>query len=291
MSYLGMQLVFGVDTITIDMVFYLEKVLGDISGLARQSLPVIRNVFQVNKDAMLLGKDEATYFHTVTAKLLYLAKRARPDILTIISFLCTRVTAPTVEDMSKLNHLLGYLHATRDQVLVINKPRDDQLVMYVDAAYALHERGESHSGVVIAIGGTVVFVSSKRQKCVAKSPTDAELIALSDNIDLVKLFGEFLEFVRGRNVPKPIIYKDCKACIDLALYAGGQMRTKQMRSRVFRLKEFFDAKEAELVYVSTEEMLADGASKPLVVPKKFGNYRSLLQGHQLLSNHKPTGGR
>jgi hypothetical protein len=196
MSYLGMQLVFGDDNITIDMVFYLEKVLEDISGLKRQSLPGTRNVFQVNKDAMLLGKDKATYFHSVTAKLLYLAKRARPDILMIASFLCTRVTAPTVEDMSKLNHLLGYLHATRDQVLVINRPRDDQLVMYVDATYALHEKEESHSGVVIAIGGTVVFVSSKKQKCIAKSPTNAELIALSNNIDLIKLFGECLEFVR-----------------------------------------------------------------------------------------------
>jgi hypothetical protein len=290
MSYLGMQLVFGVDNITIDMVFYLEKVLEGVSGLARQSLPGIRNVFQVNKDAILLGKDEATYFHTVTAKLLYLAKRARPDILTVISFLCTRVTAPTVEDMFKLNHLLGYLHATRDQVLVVNKARNDQLTMYVDAAYALHEKGESHSGVVIAIGGTVVFVSSKKQKCVAKSPTDAELIALSDNIDLIKLFGEFLEFVSGRDVPRPIIYEDCKACIDLALYAGGQMRTKQMRSRVFRSKEFFDAKEAELQYVSTEEMWADGASKPLVVPKKFGLYREVVQGTKLLLD-KTTGGR
>jgi hypothetical protein len=286
-----MQLVFGKDCITVDMVFYLEKVLEGISGLTRQSIPGTRNVFQVNKEVVLLGSKEATYFHTITAKLLYLAKRARPDILTIISFLCTRVTAPTVEDMLKLKHLLGYLHGTRDQVLLINKIRNDQLVMYVDAAYALHEKGESHSGVVVAIGGTVVFVSSKKQKCVAKSPTDAELIALSDNIDLIKLFNEFLEFIRGKNVPKPIIYEDCKACIDLALYAGGQMRTKQMRSRVFRSKEFFDAKEAELVYVSTEEMLADGASKPLVVPKKFGKYRSLLQGHQLLSKHKPTGGR
>jgi hypothetical protein len=48
----------------------------------------------VNKDAVLLGKDEATCFLTITAKLLYLAKRARPDIFTIISFLCTPVTAP-----------------------------------------------------------------------------------------------------------------------------------------------------------------------------------------------------
>jgi hypothetical protein len=88
MSYLGMQLVFGDDNITVDMVFYLEKVLEGINGLTWQSIPGTRNVFQVNKDAVLLGKDEATYFLTITAKLLYLAKRARPDIFTIISFLC-----------------------------------------------------------------------------------------------------------------------------------------------------------------------------------------------------------
>jgi hypothetical protein len=193
--------------------------------------------------------------------------------------------------MAKLNQLLGYLHGTRDQVLTINKPRDDQLLLYIDAAYALHEKGESHSGVVIALGGVVVFVSSKKQKCVAKSPTDAELIALSDNIELIRLFEEFLEFVRDKKVGKLIIFKDCKACIDLALRAGGQIRTKQLRSRVYRSKEFFDAKEAELRYVSTERMWADGASKPLVVPKKFGCYKEVVQGEQLLLDYKSTSGR
>jgi hypothetical protein len=291
MSFLSMQLVFGQEYIIIDMVFYLEKILDGIKGLNRQSLPGTRNVFQVDKDAVLLTSEEAGFFHTITAKLLYLAKRARPDILTVISFLCTRVKEPTVEDNDKLRHLLGYLHGTRGQVLTINKPRDDQLVMYVDAAYALHEKGESHSGVVIALGGVVVFVSSKKQKCVAKSPTDAEVIALSDNIDLIRLFAEFLEFIRNEKVNKLIIFEDCKACIDLAMNAGGQMRTKQMRSRVYRSKEFFDAKEAVLVYVSTERMWADGASKPLSVVKKFGDYKSFLQGDQLLPDYKPTGGR
>jgi hypothetical protein len=158
-----------------------------------------------------------------------------------------------VEDRTKLDHLLGYLHGTRDQVLTINKPEDNQLVMYVDAAYALHDKGESHSGVVIAIGGVVVFISSKKQKCVAKSPTDAKLIALSDNIDLLSLFGEFLEFISNEEVEKPII-----------------------RSRVYHCKEYFDAKEAELRYISTDEMWADGASKPLVTPKKFGDYRRVV---------------
>ncbi len=43
----------------------------------------------------------------ITAKLLYLVKRARPDILTVISFLCTRVTGPMVEDKNKVRSSAG----------------------------------------------------------------------------------------------------------------------------------------------------------------------------------------
>lgn len=60
----------------------------------------------------------------------------------------------------------------------------------------------------MAIGGLVVFVLSKKQKFVAKSPTDAELIALLDNINLIKLFSEFLEFIIDGKVQKPIILED-----------------------------------------------------------------------------------
>jgi hypothetical protein len=45
----------------------------------------------------------------VVAKLLYLSRRARPDIIVTVSFLCTRVKEPMVGDRDKLFHLLGYL--------------------------------------------------------------------------------------------------------------------------------------------------------------------------------------
>jgi hypothetical protein len=78
--------------------------------------------------------------------------------------------------------------------------------MYMDAAYGLHKKGESHTGVVVLLWGVVVYVVSKKQKCIAKSPTDVEVVALSDNIDLVTLFHEFGEFVCGVELDKPNIY-------------------------------------------------------------------------------------
>jgi hypothetical protein len=65
-------------------------------------------------------------------------------------------------------------------------------------------------------------VSSKKKKCIAKSPTDTEVVALSDNIDLLDLFHEFAEFISNKKLPVPMIYEDCKACIDLVKGAKGR---------------------------------------------------------------------
>jgi hypothetical protein len=54
------------------------------------------------------------FFHTVVAKLLYLGKRIRPDILLTVSFLCTRVTKVTERDMIKLKRLVNYVACIKD---------------------------------------------------------------------------------------------------------------------------------------------------------------------------------
>jgi hypothetical protein len=287
MSYLGMQLIWKPDRVIVNMKHYLAQILEDVRGLERKSIPGGRETFVVTSGSEELGAEKASWYHTTTAKLLYLAKRARPDILTVVSFLCTRVTKTTVEDAKKLHNLLGYLHGTREKVLILRKQKHHQIEMYVDAAYGLHEKGESHSGTIILFGGVVVYVASKKQKCIAKSPTDAEVVALSDNIDLISLFHELAEFLCNELVSKPIVYEDCKACIDLVQGAKGQIRTKQMRSRIFRTKSFLDDGNASINFVRTAEMMADGASKPISQPSKHSLFAQFVLGESTLS--QPVG--
>jgi hypothetical protein len=135
MFYLGMQLIWMPDHIIIDMKYYLGQILDNVTRLKRKSIPGGRETFEVSSASDLLGVERSRWFHTVMAKLLYLAKRARSDILTVISFLCTRVTQPTVEDFEKLMYLLGYLHAAWDKVLKIGKQPHHRIELYVDAAY------------------------------------------------------------------------------------------------------------------------------------------------------------
>ncbi len=216
-------------------------------------------------------------FHTETAKLLFLAKRVRPDILTVVSFLCTRVTRATVEDRKKLARLLGYLKGTKEQSLIIRPVNNLQIHAYVDAAFALHDDSKSHTGVVILLDKAVVYVASRKQKCVTKSPTEAELVGLTDNLGLIVLFHEFVSFLVGKTVALPIAYQDSTSVVTLVTKGGGVVRTKHLRVRMHLAKEQLEEKRLKIQHVKAEGMVADGASKPLE-GEDYQQFRRVVQG-------------
>jgi hypothetical protein len=49
----------------------------------------------------------AADYHTITAKTLYVTKRARPDTCLSVAFLTTTARAPDRDDWEKLRHLLN----------------------------------------------------------------------------------------------------------------------------------------------------------------------------------------
>ena len=84
--------------------YYLEESIteSDLNVTRTATTPAKRDLFEINESSPRLEVKEAETFHSVVAKLLYVAIRARPDILLAISFLCTRVSKSTKEDQIKL---------------------------------------------------------------------------------------------------------------------------------------------------------------------------------------------
>jgi hypothetical protein len=68
-------------------------------------------------------------------------------------------------------------------IIAPNKPL--RILAYIDAAFATHDDSKSHSGVAIFVAGVLVFSASKKQSCITKSPTESELVALSDYIGFI----------------------------------------------------------------------------------------------------------
>lgn len=129
-GYLGMRIVQNDTGIEIDMIPYVDECVGpDVKAL--HSTPADGELFNISDWEPLLDKAKDD-FHTAVAKLLYVAKRARPDVLTAVSFLSSRVTTSTAEDME--NRVLGNLKKTREMKMVFRKGNNvPDIRAYVDA--------------------------------------------------------------------------------------------------------------------------------------------------------------
>lgn len=71
-------------------------------------------------------------FHHNTAKLLFLCKRARPDVQTAVAFLSTRVKGPDRDDYKKLSRVMKYLRGTVNMPLTLEADSTHIVKWWVD---------------------------------------------------------------------------------------------------------------------------------------------------------------
>ena len=121
LNYVGMTLDF--ESIPGQLKVTMKQCIDDIINTARtgpaQSTPAL-HLFTVDLtgEHRLSSVDEA-YYRTYVAKCLYLAKRARPELLLAISYLSTRVQRCTPRDLGKLARVIAYLRGEPDRGIVI----------------------------------------------------------------------------------------------------------------------------------------------------------------------------
>lgn len=57
---------------------------------------------------MKLSDDDSQYFHTITAKLLFLSKRVRPNLQKAVASLTTRLKSPDKDNYKKFARVIKY---------------------------------------------------------------------------------------------------------------------------------------------------------------------------------------
>ena len=174
------------------------------------------DLFLVKPTALdpLISSSSREYFHSITAKLLYLSKRSRPDILTSVAFLTKRVTIPQRDDMKKLERTIQYVRGTKDFALTLEAHDPIIVTCYIDASYGVHADKKSHTGCAITLGEGTIYAKSATQKLNTKSSTEAELVGLSDASNQAIWTRHFL-IDQGYQDNPAIIYQDNKSTIQL----------------------------------------------------------------------------
>ena len=291
-SYLGMTVDFEVEgECSVAMTGYENSMVDTYNYRKNHPTPALEDLFEIDSTSEKLTEDEMKHFHTYVAKLLYLAKRTRPECLVATSFLCTRVTRSTKQDWAKLDRVMGYLRGTPNRSIIL-RPGSMGIVprLYVDASYGVHADGKSHTGSSIVIGDTgAVFNKSCKQSIVTKSSTEAELVAASDALNQLLHARELLKNQKKHQdnnddresylMPSPF-YQDNKSTI--ALIKVG--RATHEKSRHINIRHFWihgKVKDKSVVveYMPTELMIANVLTKPLQ-GEQFRKETAMITGHE-----------
>ena len=264
-DYVGLTFDFAEGgTVSVTMAAAVEAVLKECGVTQQRATPATEELFHI-REVTKATAAEAKWFHSNVAKMLYLAKRVRPECLTAVAFLSTRVHECDVDDISKLQRLLGYLLGTRERGIRLTIGNRIEVRIFIDAAYGVHlASGKSHTGCVMVIGeGGPVYAKSGKQKIVTKSSTEAELVAMSDSASEGIHMRNFL-LGQGHGLGPVTIYQDNMSCLALIQRGRpGSERSRHINIRHFWLKERADEGDVRYEHLATERMFANMLTKPV----------------------------
>ena len=172
-DYLGMTLDYSVPgKVIITMSDYIEGMLSEAppSLLGESATPAAAHLFNTEDDGEPLDDDRAAIYYHHTMQLLYLSKRARPDLQLPVSFLTTRVKNPTEHDWKKLARTMQYLQSTADLPLTLEASSLQVIKWYIDASYAVHADMQSHTGAFMTLGKAVCMAHRPARSSIPRVP-------------------------------------------------------------------------------------------------------------------------
>ena len=240
--------------------------------------PAKPKLFLIDHDSPPLNIEQAETYHSITAKLLWVSQRSRPDIETAVSFLCKRVRHPTVEDWIKLRRTLKFLKKTKTDKRIMGADDILKLETWIDASYATHENMRGHTGGAMSFGWGLVHEKATMQKLNTKSSTETEVVAVSEYVPHKVQMINFLD-AQGYSLQKSILYQDNQSAIKMEKNGRNSCtgNSRHISIRYFFVKDRVNKGEFTIEYCPTEWMIADFFTKPLQ-GALYHKFRAIIMG-------------
>jgi len=271
-SFLGLHIVkTGPGAIKVNQRGYLKSVLEEYREdfadfpMNHAATPCGDDIFRPNYTGEDAEPADTTAFLSKLMKIRYLV-RTRPDIDLACSGLCTRSRAPQKGDAKALNRLLAYLAMNKDLGITI-RATDLQLNAQFDAGFGTHMDRKSHNGHLVFLGTGVYKVPihwrSSKQKVVATSSTEAELICVFDGLDFLIWIRRVMDFLKCPQKPVTI-WQDNTSTITMAFMGRGSSasNTRHIDIKYFFIKQFIEDGSFVIDHMGRENMLGDFFASP-----------------------------
>lgn len=204
-------------------------------------------------------------YQKAVGMLNYLALHTRPDITFVTNLLAQFTSNPNEAHWSSVKHLLRYLKGTMTMGIhyIQSSNLSEDLVGWADADYATSlVTKKSTSGYVITLFGNPVCWSAKKQPVVAQSTTEAEFVAINRCAKQLRWLTNLILNLHIKIKP-PTLKNDNSGAVIISKEAQLNENTKHIEIRFQYVLELVLKKQLIVQQVSTNDMIADGLTKPL----------------------------
>ena len=272
-DYLGVRIIHDkiTKTVKINSHQYVDNLLrsleSDMQDAKASDSPHAKDLFELNADSPKLSTGKSKLYHSVVAKLLWIAMRVRVDILMPVVYLASKVHCSTEHEFAKLAKVVGYIKKYPKVTLNI---KGDELFengilnIWVDASHAVHKPSmRSHIGVFMSAGKGPIMLKSIGAKRQTNSSTASEIYALSSAVSLICGAVNFLKSY-GVTIKQIIIHEDNEAVLKLVKGTKPMNDlSKHLEIQRLFIKDTIEQEKITLVYCRSEDMLADVLTKAM----------------------------
>ena len=205
-------------------------------------------------------------FMKAVGSIPYIAAVTQPDIAYAAHTLARHMAGSATKNWLSVQHVMRYLQSTIDVVFTLNGSGNESVVdVYSDADFANGVSLQSVSGMLLRMYGNCVFWRSKRHVIIAGDTTEADLIAMSSAANELMWIKQ-LCIDLSITEKKPTLWGDNESANLLAINPISSDRSKHIRARHLRVREYVEHDEMDVQWVGTNDMLADGFTKTLPGP-------------------------
>jgi hypothetical protein len=199
----------------------------------------------------------------------------RPDIAFAVTQMAKFAANPTDDHLNRALYICRYLVGTQSYKLTYDGGAGQGLSATTDSDWAADVNNRrSQTGFFLRLAGGPISWSSRAQKTVALSSTEAEYMALSDCSRQVVWVRTLLGELGYQLRPIPIC-GDNQGSIFIASNPVTEKRSKHIDIRYHYIREVIRRKIVEVYFIEGEENPADILTKNLG-HVKFQKFRAML---------------
>ncbi|GMF29781.1 unnamed protein product [Phytophthora fragariaefolia] len=219
-------------------------------------------------------------YRSLVGCLQYLMSGSRPNLVTALRILSKFLEKFGVEHWQASKRVLRYLKSPSEMGLYkdLNEAREYdkfQIEVYADASYASETYDlKSVTGFVVFCNGQLISTKSWKQGILAERTCEAELIAANEGLHEAVWFEQLVDEIE---LPRENtqMFCDSSSAVELMKHAGKHRRTKQLRIKDLKIREYVAEREVSISSVASRANVADTMTKPLPA-EEFRRHRDNL---------------